>query len=155
MPDYKNGKIYRIVCNITGECYYGSTTQKLCVRLSDHKNTKKNSTSKQIIDRGNYSIVLEEDCPCDNKEQLERREKYYIQNNVCVNKNIPLRNNKEYRLDNLEHCKNRNKEYYKNNIIKIDERRRQRITCECGSVTSRGDITKHYKSQKHIDFKNI
>ncbi len=35
--DYKNSKIYRIVCNETGETYIGSTTQTLTKRLSKHK----------------------------------------------------------------------------------------------------------------------
>ena len=34
MPDYKNGKIYKIVCNITNEMYIGSTTT---LRPDDHE----------------------------------------------------------------------------------------------------------------------
>ena len=36
MPDYKKGQIYRIVCNITGKIYVGSTTQSLSCRLAAH-----------------------------------------------------------------------------------------------------------------------
>ena len=35
--DYKNSKIYRIVCNTTNKQYIGSTTQPLFKRLSKHK----------------------------------------------------------------------------------------------------------------------
>ena len=43
MPDYQQGKIYKIVCNTTGLLYIGSTTQKfLSSRLSGHmRNYKK------------------------------------------------------------------------------------------------------------------
>ena len=37
MVNYKNGKIYKIECNETGEVYYGSTTRKLCDRMTDHR----------------------------------------------------------------------------------------------------------------------
>ncbi len=37
MPDYKLGKIYKIVCNITGKVYYGSTCEPtLARRLAKH-----------------------------------------------------------------------------------------------------------------------
>jgi hypothetical protein len=37
MPNYKDGKIYSIVCNITDECYIGSTTKPtLARRLAGH-----------------------------------------------------------------------------------------------------------------------
>jgi hypothetical protein len=52
MPNYANGKIYKIVCNITGEQYIGATTQKLSQRLTCHvskKNTDKKYKSKEII----------------------------------------------------------------------------------------------------------
>jgi len=37
MPDYSNSKIYKIICNITGFVYIGSTLQTLIQRLQDHK----------------------------------------------------------------------------------------------------------------------
>ena len=37
--DYSKGKVYKIVCNITGLIYVGSTTKEyLCQRLTAHKN---------------------------------------------------------------------------------------------------------------------
>ena len=39
--DYKNGKIYRIVCEETGRQYIGSTCSTLVKRLSNHKNKSK------------------------------------------------------------------------------------------------------------------
>ena len=37
MNNYNDGKIYEIVCNITGERYIGSTIQTLSQRLAAHR----------------------------------------------------------------------------------------------------------------------
>jgi hypothetical protein len=129
MPNYKNGKIYRLVCNKTGEQYIGSTTQTLARRLGGHKrdslNPNKKCRSFQIIGRGNYEIVLIEDCPCDTKEQLFRRERFFIETMDCVNKKIPLRTVKEYREANRDTISKLNKEYYEANRDTILEKTKQ------------------------------
>jgi hypothetical protein len=116
MPNYANGKIYKIVCNITGEQYIGGTTQKLSQRLTQHvlrsKNDKKNMKSKEIILRGDYQIVLIESYPCNNKEELERKEREHIESNICVNKIIPTRTDKEWREAHKEEITLNKKEYY-------------------------------------------
>ena len=94
MPNYSNGKIYNIVCNLTGETYYGSTTQKISARMGTHRRNK-DCCSKQIIERGDYHYGLVEDYKCDNSEQLRMRERYYVDNNDCVNKVIPIRTKEE------------------------------------------------------------
>lgn len=138
MPDYSKGLIYRIVCNETGEQYIGSTTQTLTKRLSQHKKdiSRNPCSSTQIINRGNYAIVLIEECPCENKNQLERRERYFIETIECVNMKKPaqtkeelrehkreyreinneqiLENKKIYRENNKEQIRDYRREYYKN-----------------------------------------
>lgn len=118
--DYSNSKIYKIVCNITGLVYIGSTTQPLCKRLGVHKSKyklwKRDNTrtgkfsSFEVIEYDNYDIVLIENCPCSSKEELHRRERHYIQSMVCVNKRVPTRTLQEYYIENKE----RRKEYNKN-----------------------------------------
>ena len=49
-------KIYKIICNETGEVYFGKTIQTLSKRLSQHRDNHKSYTSKQIILRGDYYI---------------------------------------------------------------------------------------------------
>jgi len=123
MPDYNNGKIYRIVCNETGEQYIGSTTVSLSRRLAEHVNSIKRNwcKSSSIIERGNYEIVLIEDCPCETKEQLHRHERHYIETMVCVNKYIPLRTPKEYYVDNKVEICEYAKQYYHNNRLERRE----------------------------------
>jgi len=121
---YKNGKIYKIVCNETGEIYYGSTIQKyLCIRMSHHK-CKKTCRSRQIINRNNYYCELIENYSCNNRKELETRERWYIENNNCINKVIPTRTKKEkknYNKEYYEENKEKKKEYRQDNKEKIKE----------------------------------
>ena len=76
--------IYMLVCNITGETYYGSTCQTLNRRMATHK-CNRSCTSKIIINRGDYLplIPLETNLSYSKKKS---REDWYINNNICVNK---------------------------------------------------------------------
>ncbi len=132
--DYKNSKIYQIICNETGLCYIGSTTQSLSKRLSKHKTNYKEylenkiksyTTSFFIIENRNYDIVLIEEYPCENKEQLHKRERYYIENMKCVNKNIPSRTRKEWYEENKEKHYEKSKEWRENNKEKVKEYKKE------------------------------
>jgi hypothetical protein len=59
-------------------------------------------TPTKILENNDYSIVLLEDYPCETKDQLLARERYYIENNICVNKIITTRTPKEYREKNKD-----------------------------------------------------
>ena len=75
MPDYKDSKIYKITCNITGLTYYGSTTQPISKRMGQHRSDfKKNGLckSKLMLAGGNYDYCLVEKCPCDDKSELHK-----------------------------------------------------------------------------------
>ena len=41
MPNYQNGKIYKLVSPHTDEIYIGSTVARLCKRFGNHKNLVK------------------------------------------------------------------------------------------------------------------
>ena len=136
MPDYKKGKIYRIICNITGKIYIGSTIETLARRLSGHRRSYKLFkegqkykkyfvTSFQIIEQGEFDIVLIENYPCESKVELHRRERFFIESLECVNKNIPTRTPAEYRLDNKDALKEKAKQYQQDNKDDIMERRKQ------------------------------
>ena len=90
------GYIYAIVCNITGETYYGCTGSKIKRRLYEHENAAKHDRgccSKQIINRGNYTLHLVEECSYYDMHEIETE---YIQSYECINihkklTGIPLR----------------------------------------------------------------
>jgi hypothetical protein len=126
MPNYQNGKIYRIVCNKTGLQYIGSTTISLASRLSQHRNifnnkscTHKSCTSRNVLANNDYSIILIQDCPCDRKEQLLQCERHYIETLECVNKQIPLRSRHDWYEDNKETYIERQKIWNNNNKEKL------------------------------------
>ena len=120
MPDYSKSKIYKIVCNETGETYYGSTTVLLSQRIGKHR-LYTGCSSWCIIERGNYDYSLIEEFPCESKEQLHKRERWYIENNDCVNVRVEGRTQKEYQNANKEKIQERKKQYYQANKEKIQE----------------------------------
>jgi len=141
MVNYQNGKIYKIVCNITSKQYFGSTCKKyLSDRLCQHRyrfRVNNNMTSSKVLEGGNYSIILVENYPCNSKDELHKRERYYIDNNECVNKITPLRTSSEY---------------YNENKNVINEKRKQKILCKCGTEFRKADKARHEKSKKHINY---
>jgi len=170
MIDYSKSKIYKIICNTTGLVYFGSTTQLLCQRKAKHIDNfikNGNTTSKFVLENNNYEMILVENYPCLNKEELHSRERFYIENNNCVNKYIPNRNikewyndnkftvnnnNKKYYLENKEKILKKQKEYNELNKKKISAKRDITIICECGGKYSDRHKTRHFKSKKHQDF---
>ena len=139
MVNYSDAKIYKLVCNVTGLVYVGSTCQKLSVRLGGHVanyrrylNSKvRFMTSFKILENDDYDMVLIEAFPCLNKDELHRKEREYIESIPCVNKFIPGRTNKEsckqYRSLNRQKILEYKKQYRLANKEKIavyDKRRR-------------------------------
>ena len=126
MPDYQNGKIYTIRCrNDNTFIYVGSTTMTLSKRMTEHRYASKTSNGKlyQSVNGnwGDWYIELYEECPCENKEQLCRREGEIIREIGTLNSEIAGRTAKEWRGDNIEKVKLAKKEYYENNAEKIKE----------------------------------
>ena len=134
MVNYQLGKIYKIVCNITDECYIGSTCQpslsrRLTKHLSSYKRYKSSKCNKcrsySIIERGNYNIYLIEEYPCNLRDELTAREgeimREYKSNFNCVNHCIAGRTPKEYYKVNKEKIDQLKREWYKNNIEKVKE----------------------------------
>jgi predicted GIY-YIG superfamily endonuclease len=120
---YDKGKIYKIIDNTNGNIYIGSTIQPLYKRLSQHKYPNSNHCmSKYIIDNGNYDIILIENHPCNSKEELEKRERYYIENTDCINKMTPGKTHKEWYQENRERILIKMK-----NKVKTDERKQYEI----------------------------
>ena len=106
--------IYMLVCNITGDTYYGSTSCTLKERLNNHK-CNPVCSAKIIIDRNDYLplIPLETDLTYYEKRE---REEWYISNNVCVNilsAKINVQNRKNRKKQAFSKWYKNNKEYKK------------------------------------------
>ncbi len=174
MVNFENSKIYKIIDNTNGNVYIGSTCEPtLARRLAKHRSNYKqyclnnynHTTSFEILKNNDYEIVLLEKCnniTC--KDELYSRERYYIENNNCINKYIPNRTKKEHYKDNRNEILECRKQYYeenKNEILerqqkykdknkyKIEEQRKQKIICDiCGSKISKCCLAKHKRTNK-------
>lgn len=89
-----NGRIYLITCLETGLNYFGSTKQSLKARISCHESNPSKRV-KLVIQSGRYIIILLEEIYFLDIRDLRERERFYIKNIQCVNKNIPNNSQKE------------------------------------------------------------
>ena len=141
---YENGKIYKLVSDETNKIYIGSTCLSLRKRMYSHRRDYKlymkgkchYITSFKLMKFDDVDIVLIEDYPCESKEELHSRERYWIEKNKkkCVNKNIPTRSKKEWTEANKE---------------VTNARRSASHLCLCGSKYSLRHKARHEKTIKH------
>jgi hypothetical protein len=169
MVNYENGKIYKITSKHHPLPYYGSTCDELRKRLYKHKEvmiSKRNKiSSRQLLELGDYKIELVEKFPCKNKNELLKRESYYIKNFDCINKVIPTitkKERKEYEKKYRDTHKEQQKEYMeqwtKDNHDKIlkdkkiyweknKEEFNKIITCDCGGTYQARNKNRHLKTK--------
>lgn len=97
MPkDYSKAKLYRLVSSHTDEEYIGSTCVGLSQRKAKHlshyndwKNGKHDYVSSfKLFEIGSVDIVLLEEYPCENNEQLRKREREAIEKAINDGKKI-------------------------------------------------------------------
>ena len=138
MPDFSKAKIYKLVSNKSSDVYIGSCIIELSKRLSNHKSKSNECVSKSMfINDAIISIVLIEDYPCENKNQLKARELHYITTLQCINKNKPFvcdiqiinGDNKEwkkqYSIENAEQIKQYQQQYQLENVEHIKQQKKQ------------------------------
>ena len=173
---YQQGKIYCIRNTINDMIYIGSTCQKLSQRMTNHRSDMNKPTHQNMklykamneLGKENFYIELIEEYPCDNIEQLNRREGEIIRNlQPILNTQVAGRTIKEWREDNKEylqedkriyHLENREKlnekcrKWYKDNIDKIKEFRSTVIKCPCGVSLTQQHNSRHLKSKHHQNY---
>jgi hypothetical protein len=191
--NYSNSCIYKIVCNdldIT-ECYVGSTTH-FTKRKTQHKSACNTENGKKyninvyqfIRDHGgwdNWSMLEIEKYECKDGNELKTRERYYIEQlNSRLNKNIPMRTDREWEKDNRDKILERKRLYNKKNRDMINEKNRiyrqnimvkeqskqyrinnrekhkehanQKHDCECGGKYTTSNKASHLKNKLHQTF---
>jgi hypothetical protein len=189
-----DSKIYTIRCKTNKFfVYVGSTCQSLDKRWDNHKQNSKQKISKgrllfkTIADNSgftNFYIELHENYPCNNKEELLKREGEDTREIGNMNSQIPGRTSKQWYLDNRdirlaknheyyinnlgdfkekskkyreetkEHKKEHDKEYYEKNKESILKRQATPVVCECGCTINHNKLSRHKKTKKHIDLMN-
>jgi hypothetical protein len=160
MVNYQNGKIYKIVSNETDMIYIGSTCKLLCQRLAQHRSTYKAYqsgkynfvTSFKLLEIGDCEIILLEKFPCNSREELNARERFYIETLDCVNKFIPTRTFKEYYDGNKIKISEQQKQYRKDHKELISLRDNKKNICDCGGEYIYKNKSRHLKSKGHLKY---
>lgn len=148
---YSNGYIYKIFHHNNPLVYIGSTTKTINDRFEQHRISYNRYKSQKTGYVSSYKLFLTNSIPVIElletltnvtKQELLQRERTYIENNECINVNIPIRTYKE----KLEYAQ----KYHKENFDVINNRKNEKVVCEtCNCSVSRTNITHHYKSKKH------
>ena len=110
---YTEGKIYLITDTKSEDLYVGSTIVKLKERVRDKHEFFNPPYCKNKDD---CKISLIEEYPCNNREELLWRERFWIEKIDCVNKNRPILNEnerKQMKIDNAIKWTNNNRERVK------------------------------------------
>ena len=183
--DYLDGKVYKLIDTVNGHYYFGSTCQSLAKRLYLHKQLAKRKPETKVykyfnsVGWDNVKIILVDDqTPFENKDQLNRAENEHIEANFdnpkCLNSNkawtgidtrdrrhydkeykgkhanIIRQRNKEYYANNKDRCCERSRRYFKANADQMLHKQAQMRHCEtCGSNVTTHHFARHCRSIKH------
>jgi len=161
--------------------YIGSTKnfkRRIGEHMSGHKYKGKYAVISELIldSDDDIKFILLEKMPSSTKKERLFKEREHIESGLyrdIVNKAIPIREpwehkelkkvynqkNKDkkkeydevYRKVNKENKKEYDKVYYQKNKEKKNERKREKITCQCGKEYSRGSKTYHFKTLHHLN----
>lgn len=139
------GKIYAVVCNITGKQYVGSTEMenyedRLIVHHTHHLRWKKGKAQYtavfDILDGGDYKIVLLQNYECNTNEELRIQEQWWMDNieGGCINKN------RAYTSVEQQEAMRK---------IKTKEWQDKIIICQCGKEVRQGYYKAHISATSH------
>jgi len=171
--ELKTGYIYSIRSYKTNDIYIGSTFNNLNKRMYGHRNkykcylkgnTKNCSKSRDILKHGDAYIELIKEVQVKNRLELNKYEgeEQRKNMNILVNCKIECQTPEEAKV---KYSKSQKKYYQKhkqkhietmikyNNIHKekIKERKKIKLNClECSTFISKGNISTHRKTKKHI-----
>ena len=136
--NYQNGKIYCVRNRINNEIYVGSTCQTLSQRMAQHRQDSRKSNRqntliyKMMAQHGEdkFYIELLEEYPCDNSNQLEKREGELTRElKASLNQKIAGRTLEEYKIDNCDRIKKTkaisDKKYAEKNQEKLKQYRKE------------------------------
>jgi hypothetical protein len=159
---YRFGKTYYIhsPSHPDAKFYIGSTIQKIKDRKTDHKSKYKGwlagkpgyCSSFEILKLGDAVIVKLEDYPCNNKLELELREKEIIKLNRtrCVNIYTPAPTAEERKANRQAIQQAYAQSHVQERKAYNQARRQIYVICECGERVNKQHKARHLRSKKHI-----
>ena len=180
--DYDYAFIYQITCRDVQikEKYIGITTnirRRRCAHKTVCNNIKDKGYNTYVYkfiranggwDNWRLDHVTDVKYPKGRNDIKKKIEADYIKRlNGELNIATPGRTNKQYYDDNKEYYKEYYKQYSKDNKEKLKQyqkqyrednkdqillKRKQKITCICGSTVSKQHIKRHERTKKHIQY---
>jgi len=145
-----NGSIYSIRCKTTGEQYIGSTMKHPEYRLEQHRSKFNKTSSRRIIDRNNFELIVLEEVFCDDKMELLYRERYFVETEPnVVNKCRPIVSSQEKKQQLLDYT-HTHKPYFQKYRDDHREKWQGDWTCPCCDVLCRLiNKNRHERSKQH------
>lgn len=155
--NYENGKIYKLVNDVTTDEYIGSTLTSLSKRKAYHKGDPPPSVKVLYDEIGwdQLQIVLIEAFPCENNDELRRRERYWFDDlKPVLNQRRPHVTVEESKVENLQ----RANQYRADNPAKvkqyyIDNKAKMKLQATQYRIDNKDRVEKREK-QYRIDNKD-
>jgi len=85
------------------------------------------------------------------REEHKDENKEYIKQYYEEHKDEIDEYQKQYREENKNKISEQKKQWYEQHKDKISEKALQKVTCECGCIVTKGNLTRHRKSKNHIN----
>ena len=171
--NYQNNIIYKIQHKTIDELIYIGSTTNFVKRKWTHNHvcynqkSKHYNTKKYVMIRENggwdmFTMVLVKKYPCNDyleafaeEENIRRELNANMNAQRCfltqeVKKECKRIDDKKYRETHKKEISERQQKYYENNI----EKKKEKVTCECGCILSRHALTEHRKTPKHLKLVN-
>ena len=153
---YSHGKIYAVRNIIDDDIYIGSTCSSLSQRMVKHRSDSKRLKMRlydkmQELGADKFYIELVEDSPCENIEQLRKREGELIRQMGTLNKRIDGRTQAEYYQDNREkklQYMADNREYFLQKHREYNEHHREEIRAKDKARYESADKKEIYQKAK-------
>lgn len=165
MPDYNQGKIYKLGTLLSDDIYIGSTCGDLFKRLRKHQcsyrlylqGKARWISSFSVIEQGMVYIELLENVNANDKLGLLTRENHYINELHPVNKYRAgavllaggrVAYKRQHHMENREENNRKSLEYYRNH----KERLQRKYPCPCGGRYTYQHKEAHKKTYSHIKY---
>jgi len=130
--------------------YYTENKDKLSEQQKQYKTDNKDKISEQnkhyYTENKDKISEKQKQYYTENKDKLsEQKKQYYTEN-----KDKLLEYHKQYYTENKDKVIERQQQYYTENKDKIAEYKKQKVTCECGCIVTKQNLTRHRKLPKHM-----
>ena len=148
IKDY-NSKVYQFIRNNGG---WNNWDMILIAKLNCNDKLELRKKEREYMEeyKPSLNMVIAQQDEKERKEYHKEYSKKYFE----TNKEEILDKAKEYYKTNKEEISIRKKKWYETKKEDINEKKKVKVSCECGAIVRKAEITKHYKTKKHINFIN-